>query len=205
MISGVLTLYPRFGNKGYVESITKEGFRHLPCVTTNGVNIYITITDEMYQMYNADIANNNWGNTTKFRVWGEIKSVNEVTEGYGLSNLYMRVNLMLIDKSDKTANVFSINAHGTKTIDEESDELYNYFYVAANKNILNQYEKRNKPSYGYLQTSKKVHYKDKDIIQGTIKLIEVNEEIRLLAVHTVGFSSCRKLVEAYLPKYQEAS
>lgn len=205
MITGVITLYPKFGKETYVESKTKENYRHLPCITTNGVNIHITITEEMYDMYIEKIMENEWGNVNKFIVWGEIRSTNEITEGYGLSNLYIRVDLMSLATEDKNINLFSLNAHGTKTICNLNDDLHNYFYVAANKNILNQYEKRNKPSYGYLQTNKKVQYLDKDIIQGSVELIEVDGEVRLRALHTVPYTSCRKLVEAFLVNYKEAS
>ena len=203
MITGQLTLYPRFGKETYVESKTKRRYRHLPCVTSDGIHIHITITEEDYNNYIEDIMCNEWENSKKFRVWGEIRSVSEVSHGYGLSNLYMRVELMVPDNSDKTVNLFSINAHGTKRNDLESDDLHNYFYIAANKNILNNIEKINKPSYGYLQTNKKTEYQNKDIIQGNVRLIEINGEIRLESLHTVSFTSCRKLVEAFLPKYKK--
>lgn len=203
MISGILSVYPKFGKETYVESKTKELYRHLPCVTPDGVNIHITITEKMYNRYIEDIMANVWENSKKFLVWGELRSVNEITEGYGLSNLYLRADHMMPDNDENYhSNLFSINSHGTKT-SYESDDC-NYFWVAANKNILNQEEKKRKPSYGYLKTSKSLKYQDKDIIQGNVKLIEVDGEVRLEALHTVGFTSCRKLVEAFLPKYQKS-
>ena len=200
MITGILSIYPKFGKETYVEAKTKENYRHLPCVTPDGVNLYITITEEMYNKYIEDIILNDWENTNKFIAWGELRSINETTEDCGLTNLYMRVDFMIPDSSENNLNLFSLNSHGTKTKDEESDNLYNYFYVAANKNILNQKEKRNKPSYSYLKTPKNIHYLDKDIIQGNVKLIETNGELKLEAIHTVGFTSCRKLVDAFLVK-----
>lgn len=200
MISGVLSLYPKFGKETYIETKTKENFRHLPAVTEEGLNICITITEDMYNKYIEDIMVNDWENTNKFVVWGELRSTNDTTTNIGLTNLYMRVDFMIPDTKDTNFNLFSLNSHGTKTKDEESDELHNYFYVAANKNILNTKEKRNKPSYSYLRTPKRVKYEDKDIIQGSVKLIESNGYLKLEAIHTVGFSSCRKLVNAFLIK-----
>ena len=204
MISGVLTVYPKFGKETYVESKTKMNYRHLPAVTADGINLYITITEEMYDKYIDDIMCNNWDNTNPFRVWGEIRSVNETTEGFGLSNLYLRVELMIPEYSNKNVNLFSINAHGTKTNDLDSSDSHNMFYIAANKAILNQKEKRNKPSYGYLQTPKNEKYLEKDIVQGNVKLAEVDGELVLKSLHTVGFTSCRKLAEAFLPEFSVA-
>lgn len=200
MISGILSLYPKFGKETYIETKTKENYRHLPAVTEEGLNICITITEDMYNKYIEDIMVNDWENTNKFIVWGELRSTNEATTSAGLTNLYMRVDFMIPDNKDTNFNLFSLNAHGTKTKNEESDELHNYFYVAANKNILNTKEKRNKPSYSYLRTGKRVKYEDKDIIQGSVKLIYADEKLTLEAIHTVGFSSCRKLVNAFLVK-----
>lgn len=200
MISGVLSLYPKFGKETYTETKTKEQYRHLPAVTEDGLNICITITEDMYNKYIEDIMVNDWINTNKFVVWGEIKSINNTTTSTGLTNLYMRVDFMIPDTKNTNYNLFSISAHGTNTKNEESDEVHNYFFVAANKNILNTKEKRNKPSYSYLRTPKRVKYYDKDIIQGSVKLIECNGRLMLEAIHTVGFSSCRKLVDAFLVK-----
>lgn len=199
MISGVLTLYPKFGKETYIETKTKQNYRHLPAVTEDGINVCITITEDMYNQYCDQIMVNDWENTNKFVVWGELRSTNDTTTNTGLTNLYMRVDFMIPDYKNTNFNLFSLNSHGTKTKDE-SDELHNYFYVAANKNILNPMEKRNKPSYSFLRTPKRVQYQDKDIIQGTVKLIENNGHLSLEAIHTVGFSSCRKLVNAFLIK-----
>lgn len=200
MISGILSLYPKFGKETYTETKTKESYRHLPAVTEDGINICITLTEDMYNKHIEDIMLNDWKNINKFIVWGELRSTNETTTSAGLTNLYMRVDYMIPDNKDTNFNLFSLNAHGTKTKNEESDELHNYFYVAANKNILNTKEKRNKPSYSYLRTGKRVKYEDKDIIQGSVKLIYADEKLTLEAIHTVGFSSCRKLVNAFLVK-----
>lgn len=200
MISGILSLYPKFGKETYTETKTKESYRHLPAVTEDGINICITLTEDMYNKHIEAIMLNDWKNINKFIVWGELRSTNEATTSAGLTNLYMRVDYMIPDNKDTNFNLFSLNAHGTKTKNEESDELHNYFYVAANKNILNTKEKRNKPSYSYLRTGKRVKYEDKDIIQGSVKLIYADEKLTLEAIHTVGFSSCRKLVNAFLVK-----
>lgn len=200
MISGILTVYPKFGQQTYTETKTKRSYRHLPCVTEDGVNIYITITEEMYNQHIEDIMMNAWENVNKFVVWGELRSTNDATDNVDLTNLFMRVDFMTLDTNDTNFNLFSLNSHGTKTKDEYSDDLNNYFYIAANKNILNSKEKRNKPSYCYLKTKKNVQYEDKDIIQGTVRVIEVNGYLTLEAIHTVAFSSCRKLVDAFLIK-----
>lgn len=200
MISGVLSLYPKFGKETYTETKTKENYRHLPAVTEDGLDIYITITEDMYNKYIEDIIFNDWKNTNKFIVWGELRSTNETTTNMQLTNLYMRVDFMIPDDKDTNFNLFSLNSHGTKTKREDIDDLHNYFYIAANKNILNTKEKRNKPSYSYLKTNKRVQYKDKDIIQGSVKLVENDGILMLEAIHTVGFSSCRKLVNAFLIK-----
>lgn len=202
MISGIITVYPRFGKETYVEAKTKQIYRHLPCKTPDGVNIHITVKEEVYQKYVEEINSNDWEDSVLFRVWGEIKSVNEVTQGYGLSNLYIRVNRMEIEESNPV-NIFSLNGHGTKTAETLNDK--NYYWIAANKTILNQDEKKNKPTYTYLKTNKNIHYSDKDIIQGTVKLIEVDGQVMLESIHTISYTSCRKLVEFFLPSERKIS
>ena len=196
MISGTITLFPRFGKETYIEGKTKQQYRHLPCVTHDGLNIHITVTEELYNKYIEAINSNDWGEEAAFRVWGEVKSVNEVTEGYGLSNLYIRVDRME-PETGIPVNVFSLNGHGTKT--SKTQDGFNLHWIAANKNILNQEEKKNKPTYCYLKTKDNVTFEDKDIIQGNVKLISIDGELMLESIHTTNNTSCRKLVQFFLP------
>lgn len=196
MISGTITLFPRFGKETYIEGKTKQQYRHLPCVTHDGLNIHITVTEELYNKYIEAINSNDWGEEAAFRVWGEVKSVNEVTEGYGLSNLYIRVDRME-PETGIPVNVFSLNGHGTKT--SKTQDGFNLHWIAANKNILNQEEKKNKPTYCYLKTKDNVTFEDKDIIQGNVKLISIDGELMLESIHTTNYTSCRKLVQFFLP------
>lgn len=199
MISGMITVFPKFGKETYIESKTKQQYRHLPCVTHDGLNIHITVTEELYKQHIEVINSNDWGEETAFRVWGEVKSVNEITDGYGLSNLYIRVDRMELE-TGVPVNVFSLNGHGTKT--SESHDGFNLHWIAANKNILNQEEKKNKPAYCYLKTKNNVIYEDKDIIQGNVKLISIDGTILLESIHTTHYTACRKLVKFFLPQEQ---
>lgn len=202
MISGIISVYPRFGKETYVESKTKQVYRHLPCTTPDGLDIHITVKEEIYLDYIEEINGNVWGNTNLFRVWGEVKSVNHVTEGFGLSNLYLRVDR--IEKEEGVpVNLFSLNGHGTKTVEDIGNNKY--YWIAANKNILNKDEKKNKPTYCYLKTNSNVSYLNKDIIQGTVRLIQEDNQILLESIYTNSYTSCRKLVEFFIPKERKIS
>ena len=206
MITGQITLYPKFEmNKDlqYKELKNLTTYINIPCHTTDGIEIYITLSEELYNLYSEQIMLNKWGDNHKFRVWGEIRSISEATAKAGLSNLYIRVNDMKPDYSDKNVNLFWINAHGTKTSIEDVDSKY--FWVAANKSILNKNEKRNKPSYCFLKTDKNNDYKNKDIIQGNVRLsYDEDKQLYLEELYTVKSSTCRKLVEHFMPEYKNA-
>lgn len=196
MVTGAITLYPLFGDKTYVEPTTKKTFRHLPCLSTEGFPIHITVSEDIFNKYMEAIMENDWEATNKFVVWGSVKSVNEVTQGQGLSNIYIRVESMIPTDYNENVNIFSLNGHSTDEF--ISDNSNNYYWIAANKSIINQDEQKKKPSYMYLMTDKDFTTQDKDILQGTVRIIEHNNMLMLKAVDVEVYSACRLLAEELL-------
>ena len=196
MVTGAITLYPLFGDKTYVEPTTKKTFRHLPCLSTEGFPIHITVSEDIFNTYMEAIMENDWNAINKFVVWGSIKSVNEVTQGQGLSNIYIRVESITPTDYKGNVNTFSLTSHATDEC--ISDNSNNYYWIAANKSIINQDEQKKKPSYMYLTTDKDFAVQDKDILQGTVKIIEHKNMLMLKAVDVEVNSACRLLAEELL-------
>lgn len=196
MVTGMMIVYPLFGDKTYVEPTTKKVFRHLPCLSTEGFPIHITISEDMFNSHMEKIMENDWKATNKFVVFGSIKSVNEVTNGQGLSNIYIRVDSMLPTECTDDVNTFSLTGHSTDEF--ISDDTNYYYWIAANKSIINQDEQKKKPSYMYLMTNKDFKTQDKDILQGNVKIIEHNNMLMLKAIDVEVYNACRLLAEELL-------
>ena len=196
MVTGAITLYPLFGDKTYVEPTTKKIFRHLPCLSTEGFPIHITISEDIFNKYMEPIMENDWQSINKFVVWGSVKSVNEVTSGQGLSNIYIRVESIIPANDNDNINIFSLTGHSTN--EYISDNTNNYYWIAANKSIINQDEQKKKTSYMYLVTKKSFITEDKDILQGTVKITEHNNMLMLNAVDVEVYDSCRLLANELL-------
>lgn len=197
MINGLLTLYPKFGDNTFKELKSKNIFRNIPCSTDYGFDIYITIREDIYQKYSNDFLENSWGNEKKFIVCGTIKSLTEVTQNSGLSNLYIKADFIEPYDEPFDINLFSVNAHLTKT--SFNEEGTNFYRIAANKSILNKNEKMNKSStYCYIKTPLEFHAQD--IMQGSAKIIQHNNELALEGLHLSMFTGCRELTETFLNK-----